>query len=109
MNDAFVVWEDLRTDMRNLVDVGLMVRLWKVEDHQDENFLPMAMDLAAEEALGLKVDKAYQRADWKISPHEGKKLCQCPWFSIIGSFALGLTCFFLRRRRSGCGDFPSLA
>jgi hypothetical protein len=76
INDACVVWEDLRTDMRNVIDVGLMVRLWKVDDHLDENFLPMAMDVAMKEALGRQVDKAYQKADWKVRPHEAKKLCK---------------------------------
>jgi exo-beta-1,3-glucanase (GH17 family) len=76
MNDACVIWEDLRTDMRSIADVGLMIRLWKVDDHWEENFQPIAMDHAVKVVLGVTIDKTYQKADWKIRPHEGKKLCE---------------------------------
>ncbi|KAJ7718162.1 hypothetical protein B0H16DRAFT_1797865 [Mycena metata] len=42
-SDATVLWEDLRVDIKNMADVGLMTRLWHVDSHQDDGFSFMAL------------------------------------------------------------------
>ncbi|KAJ7024882.1 hypothetical protein C8F04DRAFT_1192050 [Mycena alexandri] len=54
-----------------MADVGLMTRLWHVEDHQVDAFTNMALDAAASEVLGVTMDKSYQKGvNWKNDPHE---------------------------------------
>ncbi|KAJ7482515.1 ribonuclease H-like domain-containing protein [Mycena latifolia] len=58
LNDAIVVWEDLRTDMQNLADVGHRAGL-----------------VAAKEILHVTIDKSFQKTvDWKAEPTEAHKL-----------------------------------
>ncbi|KAJ7454122.1 hypothetical protein FB451DRAFT_1184883 [Mycena latifolia] len=42
--------------------------------HWEENFVNMSLEQAASEALGLIIDKAYQKSDWKKEPNEARKL-----------------------------------
>ncbi|KAJ7023291.1 ribonuclease H-like domain-containing protein [Mycena alexandri] len=71
LSDAAVLWEDLRINLNNMVDVGLMTRLWHVDEHQDDSFTHMALDAAAKEVLGVSMDKTYQKGvEWKVGPHE---------------------------------------
>ncbi|KAJ7017269.1 hypothetical protein C8F04DRAFT_1279756 [Mycena alexandri] len=66
VNDAQVIWEDLRTDANHLVDVGLMAKLWNIDKHQEEDFTPLNLGAAASEVLNITVDKVYQKDfDWK--------------------------------------------
>jgi ribonuclease D len=76
-NDANIFWEDLRTNMKNLADAGLMTRIAHIELHQDELFGPLALDTAAAEVLNVTIDKTYQKSDWTKPPHEGQKICKC--------------------------------
>ncbi|KAJ7037578.1 ribonuclease H-like domain-containing protein [Mycena alexandri] len=71
LSDATVLWEDLRMDINNMADVGLMTRLWHVDEHWDDQFTHMALDSAAKEVLGVSMDKTYQKGvNWKLDPHE---------------------------------------
>ncbi|KAJ7495174.1 hypothetical protein FB451DRAFT_1387233 [Mycena latifolia] len=47
LNDAVMVWEDLQTDMENLMDVGLITRLETAENHLEEPFAVTGLGLAA--------------------------------------------------------------
>lgn len=77
LSDAAVLWEDLRINMNNMGDVGLMTRLWHVDAHQDDSFTHMALDTAANEVLGISMDKTYQKGvDWKVDPHEAHITCE---------------------------------
>ncbi|KAJ7019105.1 ribonuclease H-like domain-containing protein [Mycena alexandri] len=70
-NDGAVIWEDLRSNMKNLVDVGLMTRLWGVDKHKEEPFGNIALDVAALEVLDINIDKTYQKnVDWKLEPNK---------------------------------------
>ncbi|KAJ6477939.1 ribonuclease H-like domain-containing protein [Mycena vitilis] len=65
-SDVSVIWEDLRIDMQELADVGLMTRLWKPEEHAEENFQNLALEQSAQEVLGITIDKSRQKSvDWK--------------------------------------------
>ncbi|KAJ7029815.1 ribonuclease H-like domain-containing protein [Mycena alexandri] len=71
LSDAAVLWEDVRVEVKNMADVGLMTRLWRAEDNPDDGFNHMALDAAASEAFGVTMDKRYQKGvDWKLDPHE---------------------------------------
>jgi hypothetical protein len=80
INDAGLFWEDLRTDMKNLADAGLMTRLAYIDLHRDELFGPLALETAATEVLGITVDKEYQKSDWRGPPHAGHRICACSHF-----------------------------
>ncbi|KAJ7018226.1 ribonuclease H-like domain-containing protein [Mycena alexandri] len=70
LSDGVVIWEDLRSNARNLVDVGLMARLWGVTNHQEEPFSNLALDAATIEVLGIAIDKTFQRSvNWKMEPN----------------------------------------
>ncbi|KAJ7482338.1 ribonuclease H-like domain-containing protein [Mycena galericulata] len=71
LSDAAVVWEDLRVDMQQLVDVGLMTRLYKPEDFPEEPFQNVALDVAAHKILKIVIDKSRQKTvDWAKEPSD---------------------------------------
>ncbi|KAJ7739217.1 ribonuclease H-like domain-containing protein [Mycena metata] len=71
-SDAEVIWEDLRIDMPQLADVGLMTRLSDPERRLDENFQQLALDTAAEQILSISLDKTRQKTvNWKGQLKEG--------------------------------------
>ncbi|KAJ7768502.1 ribonuclease H-like domain-containing protein [Mycena metata] len=72
-SDGFVIWEDLRTNTKNLVDVGLMTRLWGVNKRKDEPYSNLALETAAAEILEITIDKTYQKnVDWKVEPNKAQ-------------------------------------
>ncbi|KAJ7016805.1 hypothetical protein C8F04DRAFT_1201486 [Mycena alexandri] len=62
LSDTTVIWEDLRVDMKQLTDVGLMTRLWKPEARDEEGFQHLALDSATKEVLQITIDKSKQNA-----------------------------------------------
>ncbi|KAJ7715121.1 ribonuclease H-like domain-containing protein [Mycena metata] len=71
LSDGCVIWEDLRCDAKSLVDVGLMTRLWRVDKHKEEPFGNLALEVAMREALGIEIDKTFQKTvDWKREPNK---------------------------------------
>lgn len=61
LSDVNVVWEDLRVDLQNLVDVGLMAKLWKPEVHADEAFQNLSLEAATSEVFSITIDKGQQK------------------------------------------------
>ncbi|KAJ7169015.1 hypothetical protein C8R46DRAFT_1034137 [Mycena filopes] len=77
LSDVTVIWEDLRVDMKQLTDVGLMTRIWNTEAHADEGFQHLALESAAKEALDLAIDKSKQNTiDWKKEPSDRDITCE---------------------------------
>jgi len=77
LSDAMVLWEDVRVDIKNMADVGLMTRLWHADTHREEAFSFMALDTAANVVLNVVMDKTYQKGvDWKVDPHEAQITCK---------------------------------
>ncbi|KAJ7474966.1 hypothetical protein FB451DRAFT_1174379 [Mycena latifolia] len=65
-SDAIVIWEDLRTDMRNMADICLMARLYNVKNHQNERFGHLVFNIAASEILDVTIEKTFQKTvDWE--------------------------------------------
>ncbi|KAJ7441875.1 hypothetical protein FB451DRAFT_1190851 [Mycena latifolia] len=74
-NDALVIWEDLRTDLKTLIDIGLLTKLWTVEKHIEEPLAITGLEQAAKEILDITIDKSFQKTvDWKATPTEAHKL-----------------------------------
>ncbi|KAJ7502484.1 ribonuclease H-like domain-containing protein [Mycena galericulata] len=65
LNDVQVVWTDLGSDMRNLVDVGLMARLLLAEKYPDTGYSNLSMAVSVQEVLGMDIDKDPRKSDWK--------------------------------------------
>ncbi|KAJ7764355.1 ribonuclease H-like domain-containing protein [Mycena metata] len=73
ISDAAILWEDVRVDAKNLVDAGLMTRLWQAESRKDDAFTFMGLDTAAKLALDIEMDKTYQKGvNWKEEPHQAQ-------------------------------------
>ncbi|KAJ6562864.1 hypothetical protein DFH09DRAFT_1082818 [Mycena vulgaris] len=64
VNDIPVIWNDLRIDVNNLVDAGMMARLLLAEKYANGAYQNLSMDIAAQEILGFSVDKKEQVSDW---------------------------------------------
>ncbi|KAJ7753758.1 ribonuclease H-like domain-containing protein [Mycena metata] len=71
LSDGCVLWEDLRCNAKNLVDVGLITRLWAVPTrHKEEPFSNLALDTATFEVMTLTLDKTFQTTvNWKLEPN----------------------------------------
>ncbi|KAJ7023777.1 hypothetical protein C8F04DRAFT_1304507, partial [Mycena alexandri] len=68
LSDVNVIWEDLRVDMQNLADVGLMAMLLKPEKHANDAFRNLSMDVATQEVLELTIDKGRQKTGLLTGP-----------------------------------------
>ncbi|KAJ6510131.1 ribonuclease H-like domain-containing protein [Mycena vitilis] len=64
LNDVSVVWNDLRSELKCLVDVGMMARLSLADTHPVGGFGNLSMEDCAAEVLGFRVDKTEQTSDW---------------------------------------------
>ncbi|KAJ7495934.1 ribonuclease H-like domain-containing protein [Mycena galericulata] len=64
LSDVPVVWQDLRSEMSNLVDAGMMTRLWIPNEYRDGPFGSVSMAECSAKILGFSIDKALQVSDW---------------------------------------------
>ncbi|KAJ6507243.1 ribonuclease H-like domain-containing protein [Mycena vitilis] len=64
VNDIPVVWNDLRMDLNNLIDAGLMARLLLVDKYVAGAYQNLSLVVSAQEVLGYTVDKGEQVSDW---------------------------------------------
>lgn len=77
-NDILAFWDDLRSEMVNLVDVGLMARLLLAEQLPKVPFGHMGMQTAVERILGYKIDKEESASDWSAKNLSDKQInCAC--------------------------------
>jgi hypothetical protein len=76
MSDAAVIWEDLRINLKNAAELGLMARLWTLKNHEDEPFNQFSLDTAAAEVLHIDMDKDFQKINWKGELNDAHKLCK---------------------------------
>ncbi|KAJ7021219.1 ribonuclease H-like domain-containing protein [Mycena alexandri] len=75
ISDGAVIWEDLRCNARSLVDVGLMARLAAVENHQEEPFSNLGLEVAMLEVMDIVIDKTFQKnVNWKAEPNKAHLL-----------------------------------
>ncbi len=66
INDARVLWHDLRTDTKNLVDVGLMTRLAVAENPKiTVPYVTLGLQTSVEKLLGHTIEKTLGASEWK--------------------------------------------
>ncbi|KAJ6498366.1 ribonuclease H-like domain-containing protein [Mycena vitilis] len=63
-NDLFVVWDDLRTDMNNIVDAGMMARLYLADKYPKPGYGPLSLKTSAADILGFTVVKEQTESNW---------------------------------------------
>ncbi|KAJ6449311.1 ribonuclease H-like domain-containing protein [Mycena vitilis] len=64
ISDVGVLWDDLRTEMVNLVDVGLMARLLLAEKYPKAAYSNLSLKTSVEEVLGYTIAKELGSSDW---------------------------------------------
>ncbi|KAJ7183727.1 ribonuclease H-like domain-containing protein [Mycena filopes] len=67
VKDLAVVWDDLRMEMRKLVDVGMMAKLVMAEKYPKIGYGNMSLKTSAEDILGYRLQKELAQSDWAAS------------------------------------------
>ncbi|KAJ7631402.1 ribonuclease H-like domain-containing protein [Mycena polygramma] len=63
-NDLLVIWDDLRTEMANIVDVGMMTRLLKADEYPRPGYGPLSLKMSVAEVLGFNIVKEQKESNW---------------------------------------------
>ncbi|KAJ7461245.1 ribonuclease H-like domain-containing protein [Mycena latifolia] len=63
-NDILVIWDDLRIDMRNLTDAGLMAKLVLAEKYSKTAYGNLSLKSSVEDVLGYELSKELSNSDW---------------------------------------------
>ncbi|KAJ7114760.1 ribonuclease H-like domain-containing protein [Mycena epipterygia] len=63
--DVYHLWHDLRTNMLNMVDVGLMAKLCMAEKYALMPFGNLSLQNSAADILGYYISKDEQKSNWK--------------------------------------------
>jgi ribonuclease D len=63
--DLTVLWNDLGSDMNNVVDCGLMAKLLFAEKYKETLFTNLSLQQSAEDILNLTIAKEMQKTNWK--------------------------------------------
>ncbi|KAJ7143097.1 ribonuclease H-like domain-containing protein [Mycena crocata] len=64
IKDISVIWDDLRFEMRNLVDVGFMARLLLAQKWPKISYSNLALQTCVEELLGFTFPKDMAQSNW---------------------------------------------
>ncbi|KAJ7229634.1 ribonuclease H-like domain-containing protein [Mycena rebaudengoi] len=65
ITDIPSMWGDLRSDVKNMVDVGLMTKLVLADKYNTTAYGPVGLQDCVADILGFHVDKGPQKSDWK--------------------------------------------
>ncbi|KAJ7221922.1 ribonuclease H-like domain-containing protein [Mycena rebaudengoi] len=76
LNDMHVLWRDIRIELKQMVDVGLMARLLLAPSFGDTAFSNLSMQETAAYILHCRVDKADQTSDWKGRLSDSQIKCE---------------------------------
>ncbi|KAJ7616343.1 ribonuclease H-like domain-containing protein [Mycena polygramma] len=63
--DLPVIWNDLGCDMNNVVDCGLMAKLFLAEKYKETPFANLSLLQSVSDILGYTIDKELQKSNWK--------------------------------------------
>ncbi|KAJ6522939.1 ribonuclease H-like domain-containing protein [Mycena vulgaris] len=63
--DIMVIWDDVRVEMKNLVDVGMMAKLLLSEKYPKMAYGNLALKTCVEDILGFELSKELTTSDWK--------------------------------------------
>ncbi|KAJ6520783.1 ribonuclease H-like domain-containing protein [Mycena vulgaris] len=72
--DITLIWDDLRIEMRNLVDVGMMTKLLFSEKYPKMAYGNLALKTCVEEVLGYQLSKDLSASNWKAATLEDAQI-----------------------------------
>jgi ribonuclease D len=75
LNDISVIWNDLRINIQNMADVGLMARLQLVPRHAEGHFANLSLQTCTAELLGYRIDKSLATSDWSGELSDAQLTC----------------------------------
>ncbi|KAJ7767243.1 ribonuclease H-like domain-containing protein [Mycena metata] len=64
IKDIAVIWDDLRMEVKNLVDVGMMAKLVLTDTHGKGGYSNLSLKTSVETVLGYEIDKDLSQSDW---------------------------------------------
>ncbi|KAJ7635499.1 ribonuclease H-like domain-containing protein [Mycena polygramma] len=64
ISDIIVFWDDMRFEMVNLVDAGMMARLLLAEKHSKGSFNNLALKTCVEDILNFSISKELSESNW---------------------------------------------
>ncbi|KAJ7436945.1 ribonuclease H-like domain-containing protein [Mycena latifolia] len=74
IKDIAIIWDDLRLEMRNLVDVGMMARLLLAERYPKGSYGNLALKTCAQDVLGFELSKDLSVSDWAADKLDDEQL-----------------------------------
>ncbi|KAJ7474797.1 ribonuclease H-like domain-containing protein [Mycena latifolia] len=63
-SDILVIWDDLRMDMKNLTDAGLMAKLAIADRYPKQAYGNLSLKASVEEILGYELPKDLTTSNW---------------------------------------------
>jgi hypothetical protein len=79
--DLPVIWNDLGSDMNNVVDCGLIAKLLFAEKYKETSFTNLSLQQSVEDVLQHTISKDSQKTDWKGDKNSNitkeQKECKC--------------------------------
>ncbi|KAJ7077786.1 ribonuclease H-like domain-containing protein [Mycena epipterygia] len=64
IKDINIVWDDLRSDMRHVVDVGMMAKLALAERYPKTAYTNLGLKTSVEDVLGYTISKELATSNW---------------------------------------------
>ncbi|KAJ7480868.1 ribonuclease H-like domain-containing protein [Mycena latifolia] len=74
IKDIAIIWDDLRLEMRNLVDVVMMARLLLAERYPKGSYGNLALKTCAQDVLGFELSKDLSVSDWAADKLDDEQL-----------------------------------
>lgn len=59
-----IIWDDLRTELKALVDAGMMAKLLLAEKYPKSSYGNLSLKTSVEEVLGFAIDKELSESNW---------------------------------------------
>ncbi|KAJ7910038.1 ribonuclease H-like domain-containing protein [Mycena leptocephala] len=67
LKDISVVWDDMRMEMCNVADTGMMARLLLAEKLPKQAYSNLSLKTSVEEVLGFSIEKDLAQSDWSAT------------------------------------------
>lgn len=88
LKDISVVWDDMRMEMRNLADTGMMARLLLAEKYPKQAYSNLSLKTSVEEVLSFSIEKDLAQSDWSTIQLTKEQIeCKCTIFLKIKMYS----------------------
>ncbi|KAJ7939465.1 ribonuclease H-like domain-containing protein [Mycena leptocephala] len=67
LKDINVIWDDLRIEMNNVCDSGMMARLMLTDKYPKHGYSNLSLKTSVEDILGFAIDKDLALSDWSTN------------------------------------------